>query len=411
MALLREARRRGSASSSSSRRRPSGSRARSRASRPCAAAGLVALDRGRRDRHRPQPAPARGAGSLTTGGSTRASSGDVSGVVSSTGATAGCAPPDRGKSRMSPMTTPRSPRSTRLLHATLNPPRPSSRAPPVGRSARPHGSSPCQTEDRTSRRVCPACRRQAPASRRRRRGRCAAAPFRPDAPRRSPPHGVRLVATAETAIWPELEASRPVEDDEDLLLGAVAVRRVDELLWRNVEKLQAGLLRARGTAQVADCTRHRLAFAHPWLDVANVDDPRRPLGQLADLRRADRDLPCPGMVVGAPPRAPTSGRATTPRRAGAACSPRSAARRRRGRQAHSAPLGGYGRAEREMHEAVPRPDAIRRLVGAVALNRDARSVEDEEDLLLRALEMKRCRPLPGVDPDPLHARPTRGPRP
>jgi hypothetical protein len=41
--------------------------------------------------------------------------------------------------------------------------------------------------------------------------------------------------------------------------------------------------------------------------------------------------------------------------------------------------------EREVHETVPRPDCVRRLVGAVDLNGNARSVEDEEDLLLRAL--------------------------
>ena len=48
-------------------------------------------------------------------------------------------------------------------------------------------------------------------------------------------------------------------------------------------------------------------------------------------------------------------------------------------------LEGMGVLEREVHEAVPRPDRVRRLVGAVGLNGDARSVEDEEDLLLRAL--------------------------
>src|SRR4029079_2153483 len=117
-----------------------------------------------------------------------------------------------------------------------------------------------------------------------------------DAP---PPHGVRLVVTAEAAIGPEFEAPRAVEDDEDLLLGAVAVRRVHELAGRDVEELYAGLFRASGTAQVADCARDRLAFAHSGLDVADVADPGRTRGQLADRRRADRDLPCPGVVVGA----------------------------------------------------------------------------------------------------------------
>ncbi len=220
---------------------------------------------------------------------------------------------------------------------------------------------------------------------------------------------MRLVVTAETAIGPELEAACAVEDDEDLLLGAVAVRRVDELPRRDVEELQAGLLGARGTAQVADCARDRLAFAHPRLDLADVDDPRRPLGQLADLRRTDRDLPCPGVVVGAPLEHP---RRTEPRHPG----PGEQRVRRVVPLAEGKDdepvwprLKGVGVLEREMHEAVPRPDRVGRLAGAVGLNGDARSVEDEEDLLLRALEMKRRRPLPWIDPDPLHPDPLRGP--
>ena len=48
-------------------------------------------------------------------------------------------------------------------------------------------------------------------------------------------------------------------------------------------------------------------------------------------------------------------------------------------------LEGMGVLEREVHGAVPRPDCVRRLVGPVGLNGNARPLEDEEDLLLRPL--------------------------
>ena len=136
VAHLARTRRRGSASSSSSRRRPSGSRTRSRGSRygperrPSAPVARRRDGAGRDRRQRRQlgvagwlaqrdRAPCSSTGSTSLGSSWRAGADGEA--------------PGRGLRRMRPMTTPRSPRSTRLLHALLNPPHPSSPARRAGR--------------------------------------------------------------------------------------------------------------------------------------------------------------------------------------------------------------------------------------------------------------------------------------
>ena len=90
------------------------------------AGAVVAAGSGRRDR---LLGLARRLAHATGSGS--ASSGSGSGSDRERGRGVGLA--GRGRRRMSPMTTPRSPRSTRLLHATFNPRHPSSRARPAGR--------------------------------------------------------------------------------------------------------------------------------------------------------------------------------------------------------------------------------------------------------------------------------------
>ena len=67
--------------------------------------------------------------------------------------------------------------------------------------------------------------------------------------------------------------------------------------------------------------------------------------------------------------------------------------------------------ERKVHETVARPHRkglLRAVV--IQLHRDTRAREDVEDLLLRGLEMKRRRPLSGVDPDALGPEPERASR-
>jgi hypothetical protein len=56
-----------------------------------------------------------------------------------------------------------------------------------------------------------------------------------------------------------------------------------------------------------------------------------------------------------------------------------------------------------MDETVAWPDGKRLLLVADALHRDARASEDEEDLLLRALQVERGRPESRRHPDPLQA--------
>ena len=64
--------------------------------------------------------------------------------------------------------------------------------------------------------------------------------------------------------------------------------------------------------------------------------------------------------------------------------------------------------ERQVDEAVARPHLVALLGRSDSLDADARPVEDEEDLLVGALEMQRRRPLPGSDADPLDADPVGG---
>src|SRR4029079_14181841 len=108
-----------------------------------------------------------------------------------------------------------------------------------------------------------------------------------------PPNLVRLVLSAETKMRPELERSPAVEDNEDLLLGAVAVRRIEELPRRHLEQLKPGLVGARRPAQIADRTRDGGPVPGRRLDVRDIHDSLGALRELFPHRRADRALPGP----------------------------------------------------------------------------------------------------------------------
>src|SRR6187200_3519290 len=206
---------------------------------------------------------------------------------------------------------------------------------------------------------------------------------------------------------PELERSLAGEDDEDLLLGAVAVWRVVELACRNLEQLQPRLVRTRGSAEVAHGARDARALAFIGLDVLDVHDPAGPFDELPDLRRPGRSLAFPRVVVG---RALEHPRRPEPRDT----------RPWEQRICRIVPLAeredvetvraGLERVrvhQREMDETVAGTDGESLLPRPVALHRDPAPVEDEEELFVRAFEVERRRPLPRVDPDPLDADPVR----
>src|SRR4029079_13208769 len=112
-----------------------------------------------------------------------------------------------------------------------------------------------------------------------------------------PPNLVRLVLSAETKMRPELERSRAVEDNEDLLLGAVAVRRIEELPRRHLEQLKPGLVGARRPAQVADRARDGGPVPGRRLDVRDIHDSLRAARERFHGGGADRDLTGPRVVV------------------------------------------------------------------------------------------------------------------
>ena len=230
-------------------------------------------------------------------------------------------------------------------------------------------------------------------------------PARAGGPRDRAPgaHGKLLDLAADARVRVQLQGAAALEDDEDLLLGRVHVRRVHELPRRHDEMREPGPLRPGGVTQVPDDAAHAAVLAVDRLDVREVDDARRPLGQLVPRRRPDSCLAGPRVVLGRTLEHPGRSEPGNP----------GARQQRVGRvvtlpeREHDEPL--VPRAdrvrvlEREVNEAVALPHGEGTLRVAVPLIRDPGAREDVEDLLLRALEMERRRPPARLDRDPLHA--------
>ena len=115
-----------------------------------------------------------------------------------------------------------------------------------------------------------------------------------------------------------------------------------------------------------------------------------PRAELRQLRFAGRGLSLPRMRR-RPGLDPASRRATRPRLAAGARPPSDRGYRTRARRAHRRPLAACAARADAMDDAVAGADLERRSVEQA----DARTAEDEEDLLLRGLPVERRRPLPG----------------
>ena len=75
------------------------------------------------------------------------------------------------------------------------------------------------------------------------------------------------------------------------------MRRVHQPVRLDVVERKPGLQRAGRPAEISDLTRDGLPLAASCVDGILVDDARRPLRQVADLRRADRRLPRPRVIL------------------------------------------------------------------------------------------------------------------
>jgi hypothetical protein len=193
---------------------------------------------------------------------------------------------------------------------------------------------------------------------------------------------------------PELERRRPVEDDEHLFLGRVAVGDGTTAPRGDSLPVESGELRA-----LARCERRGLEAILPLLvlDLVDVDDVRRPRRRLAVRERLAGRLDVPRVVVASLDPGPAE------------------ADRPRARQ--PAELGRVTRPEDEVLEAVgPGDECVLHLVRVVddAIERphlvhlsvlpgEARPREDEVELLGRAVRVRRRRQLPGRDADAVDA--------
>ena len=187
---------------------------------------------------------------------------------------------------------------------------------------------------------------------------------------------------------PQLERRRALQDDEDLLLGGVAVRDAAPVARRDLLPVKAGERRA--FARREGRGGHQ-AFVLLVLDLVDVDDVPGPRRRLADRERLDGRLDLPRVVV-----APLYPAPAEPDCAG----PRQPAQLRR-----------MARAEDEVLEPIwPRDECVLHLIRAVddtvewshlvhvsGLPREPRAGEDEVQLLGRAVRVGRRRQPAGSD--------------
>src|SRR5205823_1560819 len=185
-----------------------------------------------------------------------------------------------------------------------------------------------------------------------------------------------------------------LEDDEDLLLGGVAVRDAAPVARRDLLPVKAGERRA--FARREGRGGHQ-AFVLLVLDLVDVDDVPGPRRRLADRERLDGRLDLPRVVV-----APLYPAPAEPDCAG----PRQPAQLRR-----------MARAEDEVLEPIwPRDECVLHLIRAVddavewshlvhtaGLPCEPRAGEDEKQLLGRAVRVGRRRQPAGSDADAVDA--------
>ena len=204
-------------------------------------------------------------------------------------------------------------------------------------------------------------------------------------------HGVLL----DAVLLPQQQVAVALEDDEDLLLGRVAVRRRVQLPGKDLGVADARSARARLAPGV------RARGGRPSRRRARRPRDRRrgrwstARRELRHLGRAGRRLARPRMILlGADRRPglpePRDARARQPRDAGRV--------RALPEREHVEPVGpGLERVrvlEREVHEAVARaaPRSRRESPSPSHCTETPEPAEDVEDLLLGALEVERRRP-------------------
>ena len=202
----------------------------------------------------------------------------------------------------------------------------------------------------------------------------------------------RLLDVALAA--PQLERRRALEDDEDLLLGGVAVRDAPAVARR--DRLPVEPCADRSLARREGRGRHQ-TLVLLVLDLVDVDDVRGPRRRLADCERLEGRLDVPRIVVAAfdpGPAEPDRPRARQP------------AELRRMARAEDEELEPVRPGdERVLHLVRAVDDAVERphLVHVSVLPREPGAGEDEVELLRRAVRVGRRRQLARLDADTVHA--------
>ena len=194
-------------------------------------------------------------------------------------------------------------------------------------------------------------------------------------------------------LVPQIDGSAAVEDDEDLLIGRVAVRRVTLL-----SRLERDLAQARAFGH-----RPKIAIVDVRGVVAlrfrDVEDVRGPLSGGARLGLPGRGLPLPW--VSAVRGRVEPGRIHANRSRSGQESPCVIGAHSKGEQVQplAARFVGVGLLRGEIDEAVAGSDLVR---GPVHPG-EPRTGEDVEDLLLDELRVSRRRPFARVDFEACHA--------
>src|SRR5512132_3291085 len=210
--------------------------------------------------------------------------------------------------------------------------------------------------------------------------------------------GDNVTAMQRVLFVAEQSRSRTVEDHEDLLFDGMAVRGSAEHARLDPVVVDPGEHRAGSDPEVAVVDEHVATAPVLLLALVDVDDPLRPGAWLRQLGIAERKLLRPLM-----------------RRDHVRPEHSDAARLQAGEERV---LRRRARAEgeivdpllarddrvrlgaREVDKAIAGSNLVDRLAVAVVLPREARAVEHEEDLLLTALHVQRCRARAGIH---LHA--------
>src|SRR6266511_1237939 len=208
-------------------------------------------------------------------------------------------------------------------------------------------------------------------------------------------------------VLAEQAPALPLEYDEELLLGRVAVVEAVPLPRVDDVQVEPGQLRA-GVARDVGRADSEVAAGHPVLEleVRDVDDVRGPRLRLAELGLARGDLARQRVVARA-------------RLGPGREDPGDVRARQVGdlqRDAHAVdedvePVLAAAKGVRLAAGPVDDAVALADLVDLAVLPRDPRAPEHVDDLLLRALDVGGSRPLAGIDLEPLQADRDRPGRP